>query len=383
MVLLEPMLAPSETNARYNGIDSVVVVSPRADPLDAVPMDLIRHTYLHYTIEPLVYARATAMNRLNPLLKPELKAPVEFIYRINIGALLTECLIKAVEAHTMDVGFAKPVKPAGLRDRYEQGQFDAEMSAYDRKAEVVRRAKVDLDLRQGWAMTDYFYGELTRMEKEGTGLQEFIGQIIFGMDVDAERHREEKIVFLPEGSAGDHTYGDALRRTPRPLAGLDLAERKLVQGDLDAASELADNALKTDSANAQAHFLLGRIDLIQGDADGALEHLSQTVQLSHDPRTIAWAHIYLGRMYDIERDPDNPDAIKPQREKALAEYRAALANRDSQTDTKDAAERGIKQPFTLPKRTARSSDEERNPPTDDPPLDPTGKAEKQAYKPAQ
>ena len=32
-----------------------------------VPMDLIRHTYLHYLVEPLVYARAAAMDRLfNP-----------------------------------------------------------------------------------------------------------------------------------------------------------------------------------------------------------------------------------------------------------------------------------------------------------------------------
>jgi hypothetical protein len=108
---------------------------------------------------------------------------------------------------------------------------------------------------------------------------------------------------------------------------------------------------------------------MQGEPDEALDHLTQTVKLSHDPRTIAWAHIYLGRMYDI--------AQTPQREKALAEYRAALANRDSQPDTKAAAEKGIQQPFALPKRTATSSDQEDN----DAPLDPTGKAEKEAYRP--
>jgi hypothetical protein len=74
-------------------------------------------------------------------------------------------------------------------------------------------------------------------------------------------------------------------------------------------------------------------------------------------------------MYDI--------AQTPQRDKALAEYRAALANRDSQPDTKAAAEKGIQQPFALPKRTATSSDQEDN----DAPLDPTGKAEKEAYRP--
>jgi tetratricopeptide (TPR) repeat protein len=262
-------------------------------------------------------------------------------------------------------------------------QFDAEMSVYDRKAEAVRRERVDLDMHQGWVLTDYFYGELTQMEKQGTGLKEYIGQMIYGMDVDSERHREEKIVFLPEGSGGDHVYGDAVRRTPRPVTGLELAERKLMKGDLEGAEVLAEAALKAGPSNDEAHFLLGRIDLMEGDPDGALDHLTQTVKLSHDPRTIAWAHIYLGRMYDIERDPDNPEAIKPQREKAIAEYRAALANRDSQIDTKEAAERGIKQPFTLPKRAASSSDQEKNSPAGDPSLDPTGKAEKEAYQPTQ
>src|ERR1035441_7912095 len=88
------------------------------------------------------------------------------------------------------------------------------------------------------------------------------------------------------------------------------------------------------STNPEAHYLLGRVDLMQGDPDEALDQLTQTVKLSHDPRTIAWAHIYLGRMYDVARDPDNPDAIRPQRDKAIAEYRAALANRDSRPDTK-------------------------------------------------
>jgi hypothetical protein len=75
-------------------------------------------------------------------------------------------------------------------------------------------------------------------------------------------------------------------------------------------------------------------------------------------------------MYDIEQTPE--------RDKAIAEYRAALANRDSQPDTKAAAEKGIKEPFASPKRTVKSSDE----PDDSKDLDPSGKAEKEAYRPS-
>ncbi len=372
MVLLEPMLSPAETNARYNGIDSVVVVSPKPDA--EVPMDLIRHTYLHFTIEPLVYGRSQAMERLLPLLRPVQNAPLEFTYKSDIAALLTECLIKAVEAQLMDVGFPRPAKQGVMRDRSDQDRYDAEVSAYDHKAEAVRRRTVDLDMRQGWVLVDYFYTQLGAMDRAGSSLKDTIGPMVYGMDVERERHHDSQIAFLPAGAGGDPALHDPVRRTPRPLAGLDLAEMKLMKGDTGGASEMAEAALKTDPANAEAHYILGRIDLMSGDPEGALEHLTQTVKLSHDPRTIAWAHIYLGRLYDLARDPDNPDAEHPQRSKAVAEYQIALANRDGLPDTKAAAEKGIKEPFSLPKRAVPGSDDS----TD---LDPTGKAEKDAYRP--
>jgi tetratricopeptide (TPR) repeat protein len=378
LVLLEPMLAPEETNARYNGTDSVVVVSPRTNPPDAVPMDLIRHTYLHFLVEPLVVTRASSINRLQPLMKPVQNAPLEYTYKTDIVALVTECLIKAVEAQTMDVGIAKPARPSAGRDRSALEHYDAEMSVYDREAEQARRRKVDLDMRQGWVMVDYFYNQLGLMEKEGTSLKDNMGPMVYGMDVDSERNHIKQIVFLPEGSGGD-----VMRRTPRPLTGLDLAESKLMKGDMDGSSEIADAALEANPENAEAHYLMGRIDLMQADPDGALEHLTQAVKLSHDPRTIAWAHIYLGRMYDIARNPDDPSVVRPQRDKAVAEYRAALASRDSQPDTKAAAEAGIQQAFVLPKHAAAATGRQSPVPADEgAPLDPTGKAEKDSYRPS-
>ena len=73
MVLLEPMLSPAATNARIYANDYIVVTSPSADPSAMVHMDQIRHTYLHFVVEPLVYARAASMDRLLPLLKPVLE----------------------------------------------------------------------------------------------------------------------------------------------------------------------------------------------------------------------------------------------------------------------------------------------------------------------
>ena len=53
LVVVEPMLSPEETNARIYGTDYVVVTSPKDG---TIPMDLVRHAYLHYEIEPLIYS---------------------------------------------------------------------------------------------------------------------------------------------------------------------------------------------------------------------------------------------------------------------------------------------------------------------------------------
>jgi len=362
LVLMEPMLAPSATNARIYGSDYIVVVSPAGDPLGAVHMNEVRHTYLHYEIEPLVYSRAQAMDRLMPLLKTVQDAPIEFAYKSNIASLITECLIKAVEAHIMDVGLAKPERPTGTGLRAaDMIGYDSAMSAYNRQAEQTRRKAVDLDVRQGWVLTSYFYDKLGNMEKQSISLKEDIGEMVYGMDVGRESHAAQQIVFLPSGTQ------DVVRRAPRQLTGIQLGEMKLLKGDLPGAEAIAKAALADPNGDhAQAHYLMARVDLMQSEPDAAITDFQATLQSSKDPRTLAWSHIYLGRLYDV----------LPDRQKAIAQYQAALTVRDSQPDTKAAAEAGIKQPFSPPgMKSADQSDD------DNAPLDPSGKAEKDAYRP--
>jgi tetratricopeptide (TPR) repeat protein len=361
LVLLEPMLAPSATNARIYSSDYIVVASPSGNPLGAVHMDDIRHIYLHYEIEPLVYARAQAMERLQPLLKAVQDAPLEYVYKTEIVPFLTECLIKAIETHTMDVGLTKPEKPGpGVKARADLERYDAEVSAYDHQAEAVRRKAVDLAMRQGWVLVDYFYGQIGAMERDGISLKENMGQMVYGMDVDHERRQAQQIAFLPNGSH------DVLRRATTQLTGLQLAEMKIFKGDLDGASDIANQVLADPSGDhAQAHYVLARVNLMERQPGAAIGDFQAVLDTSKDPRTLAWSHIYLGRLYDI----------MPDREKAVAEYQAALVVRDAQPDTKAAAEQGIKQPFVAPKVEHQTPDDS------DAPLDPSGKAEKDAYRP--
>jgi tetratricopeptide (TPR) repeat protein len=361
LVLLEPMLAPSATNARIYASDYIVVASPAANPLGAVHMDDIRHIYLHYEIEPLVYARAQAMERLQPLLRAVQDAPLEYTYKTEIVPLITECLIKAIETHTMDVGLTKPQRPNAVKQRADLERYDAEMSDYERQAEAVRRRAVDLAMRQGWVLVDYFYAQIGSMEKEGISLKENMGQMVYGMDVDRERHKDQQIAFLPTGSH------DVLRRATTQLTGLQLAEMKIFKGDLAGASDIANKVLADPSGDhAQAHYVLARVNLMQRQPGAAIGDFQEVLDTSKDPRTLAWSHIYLGRLYDV----------MPDREKAVAEYQAALIVRDAQPDTKAAAEAGIKRPFVTPKVEHQTPDE-----SDDAPVDPSGKAEKDAYRP--
>ena len=369
LVLLEPMLAPSATNARIYANDYIVVTSPSIDPPGTVKMEQIRHTYLHYEIEPLVYSRATAMNRMVPLLRTVQDAPIDFNYKSDIVSLIAECMIKAVEAHTMDAGLPRPVKPNPTKervDRVDEEKYTTNMVVYERQTEATRRNAVQLDMRQGWVLTGYFYDRLAEMQRDGSSLKDDIGQMIYGMDVGREQHHDEQIVFLPEAPH------EVVRRAPRQLTGLDLGEMKLMKGDKDGANEIAEKILTDPNGDhARANYLIARINLLDQDPDDAVTHFRAALDTSRDPRTLAWCHIYLGRLYDMQQDPD--------RKRAVAEYRLALNLRDERPDTKAAAEAGLRQPFAPPKREA--APDPNDTPDDNTPIDPTGKAEKDAYKP--
>ncbi len=357
VVLLEPLLAPSATNALYSGVDYYVVTSPLKQPAGTIRMDHIRHTYLHYEVEPLVYARTSAMDRLLPLLRGVKDAPLDFTYKSDIVSLLAECLIKGIEAQTMDVGLVKPQRPKS-KERQEQERYDAAMSVYDRQAEAVRRGAVEHDMQQGWVLTGYFYDQLGIMDRESTSLSENIGPMIYSMDVEGERKRALLINFLPTSNS------DVVRRAPKQLTGLDLAEMKLSKGDAAGAEEIANKVMIDPTGDrGRANYLLARVELLRGHPDEALAHFLEALQLSKDPHTLAWSHIYLGRLYDTQ----------PDRSRAMEEYRAALSVHNAEPDTKTAAASGLQKPFALPKRSQARPD--------DAPLDPTGKAEKDAYRP--
>jgi hypothetical protein len=304
VVYLEPMLAPTHVDSRNYGSNYFAVVSPGRDGLIRLPE--IRHTYLHYVLDPMALRHALSMKRLEPILLDLRAAPMSKVYKDDISLLVDESLIRAIEARI----------------------------AIPKSNEAGREAYVQHSVAEGFVLTHYFYEALPAFEKESTGMKDAYGDLLYNIDLDRERKRARGVQFATEATP---EVVSASKAYSAPSL-LDNAEQKMAMGDFSAAQKLAEQVVHHNSGGdepGRAAFILARIASLSGNMEEAQVDFQQAVQSAHDPRTLAWSHIYLGRIYDIQL----------KREAALAEYQAALAAGDPTPDTKTAAERGLAAPY--------------------------------------
>ncbi len=342
LVVMEPQLSPRAINARVYGTDYVVVVSPTKQGTQTAPdsaeirMQDVRHTYLHYLIEPLLYSRSNATDRFLPLLRDVREAPLDYRYRTDIVELTIESLIKAIETRTLDTGIPKYVPPPDAK-RSDFERIEHDRGVVLQKQEQVRQAHLHHEMTQGYILTAYFYEQLVNFEKDPASLKDTIGELVYGMDVDHEDHRARSVVFDRQADQ------DVLRRTaPRKLTGLDLAEARIAAGDYATASALARQSLtmasKDESVDTgRANFILARAAILTGRPEEAMTGFEKAAATAKETRILAWSHIYLGRMMDLDC----------KRDEAVSQYNLALAVRDGQQDTRVAAERGVKAAYAV------------------------------------
>ncbi|MBZ5646233.1 MAG: tetratricopeptide repeat protein [Acidobacteriia bacterium] len=303
-IYIEPLAAPGQVNSRNFGSDYFMVIAPENGSLR---MPEIRHTYLHYLLDPLTLKRANSLKKLDPLLSAVKNAPMADEYKHDTALLVTECLIRAIEARTLHDGKAP---------------------------EAEQRKLVEVSTREGFVLTGYFYAVLGTFEKEPTSLKDAFGDLLYGIDVGREKKLALEIRFSPQASP-EVVRASRLRRAQL----LDLAEERLVSGDLRSAERMARQALDEGNEDpARALFILARAATLDRDVEGARTYFERTLAVAREPRLVAWSHIYLGRIFDLQ---DN-------RESAVQHYRAALAAGDTTPDTKAAAEHGLKEPYQPP-----------------------------------
>jgi tetratricopeptide (TPR) repeat protein len=232
-------------------------------------------------------------------------------------------------------------------------RYQHERQAVEDKQGAVRVSTVRHDMTQGFVLTQYFYEQLLQFEKDPASLKDSIGEMVYSMDVDQQVHRARQTEFDKQADE------DVLSRSkPRKLEGLDLAEARLAAGDIGTASAMArqaltvhDDTLQAVGDQARANFILARAAIMTGRADEAISRFQTTLSTTREPRLLAWSHIYLGRMLDLEC----------KRDKALAEYKLALETRDGQQDTRIAAERGVKAAYAVKGHSCEEDDADDEP----------------------
>jgi tetratricopeptide (TPR) repeat protein len=311
-IYLDFMGSPSETDARNYGADYYVVVFPAPNtptgetPKTALKMEQIRHTFLHYELDPLAEKHFTAIKGLEPLLQSVKRAPLEEGFKSDISLLVTECLIRAIEIRT--TGGKQPAE------------------------EAMRAQAVDDTVKQGYILTRYFYNAMVGFEKDPVGIRGAYGDFLANVDLKKEEKAAAEVQFASATSP-------ELVRLSRPEERrmLVTAEKRLAAGDPKGAQELAQQALdKKIGDQGRALFILAEVAVANKNRDGAQDNFQKAIAATQDPKVVGWSHVYLGRILDMKED----------RAAALEEYRAAL--NAGLPEIRAAAQRGLEQAYEPP-----------------------------------
>ena len=304
-VFLDPMGAPGQTNARNYGSDYYVVISPGSGP--GLKMEQIRHTYLHYLLDPMALKYPVEVKRLQPLLFSVKASPMDESFKQDAALLVTECMIRAVEARMMGSG---------------------------KDVEAQRQQVVEDSEKQGYILTGYFYRSLEQFEHDPAGLRAAYEDMLTKIDVRKEMREAAQIRFAAKADP-------EVLHLARPVGPhlLTTATQRLSEGDPAGAQKLAQQALDEHNEDAgQALFIMAEAATMNKDMPGARKYFQQALEVAHEPRVVAWSHVYLGRIFDLQEE----------REAALDHYRAAVTAGATVPEAKAAAERGIQQPYEPP-----------------------------------
>jgi tetratricopeptide (TPR) repeat protein len=302
-VYLDAMGAPGQTNARNYGPDYYVVISPTTGT--SIKLQQIRHTYLHYLLDPLALKNGGAFGRLEPLLGPVQDAPMDEAFKSSVSLMATECLIRAIEVRMSKL------------------------------SEAEQAHAIDEADKEGFILTPYFYNALGKFDKTSVGLRDAYTDLVGSIEVGKEMKRASQVQFAK--AADPELLRSAGRQNEHLL--LD-AERRLAAGDREGAQKLAQKALDEQTGDSgRALFILAEVATANRDIDGARQYFERALQTAHEPRLIAWSHIYLGRIFDLQED----------RHAAVDQYHAALdAAGAALPEAKLAAQRGLDKPYEPP-----------------------------------
>jgi hypothetical protein len=302
-VYVEP-LAGVSTNFRTYGDAYAIVLDG-----ENISLTEIRHAFLHFLLDPLPMKYGNAVLRAKPVLLAAARAPrMPREYRDDTIGFYTECLIKAVEIQL---------------DRLTPAQRERAMDEAD---------------ADGFVLVRPLAAQLVKFQQEEPAMSYYFADLARGVDIAAEVKRVQAIQFPPvqETAPISAEAADAAQRDQM----LQQGERLLTSQDGAGAQKVFEDVLNRWPGTPRATYGLAIAAVYQKQKDRAKELFASLTRTSAngappDPVILAWSHIYLGRISDGECS----------REKAIAEYRAAMAVQGAPEKARQAAQSGIDKPY--------------------------------------
>jgi len=304
-VYVELLGAPNQVQTRNYIDDSFVVVTPAAE----LPIQDIRHAYLHYLADPLAIKFSADLKKKSALGDYALGSGLlSDEYKKDFVRLATECFIKAVESR------------------------------------IARKpAMVDQALREGFVLAPAFAELLADYEKQDQAMRLYFPDMVAQIDLKREEKRLEHIDFA-SAPAVRTVHPPAVAAPAKPiLTGaaktLDEAENAYLDRDLARAKTAYLRVLNQTSENsmhAKAYYGLARIAALERDPETADRLFRKVLDLDPDPSTKSWSLLYLGRLADSQKD----------RQAATEFYKQALAVPGVPDTVRDSAQKGLESPFT-------------------------------------
>ena len=312
-VIVEPLVGRI-TNVRNFGDHYALVLGGGED----VPVDVVRHAFLHFLLDPLplMYPHVTAVKRplydkaaTAPRLAPDLKD--------DFASFFAECTVRAVELKIK------------------------RMSPGEREAAIRR------DDEDGYVLVRPLFGALARFEGSEPSMKRFFPDLVRAIDTGAEAKRLAALQFAPADpvQAADETAVEVVRpkkalpttvpNDAEVIVALTEGERQIAAKNPRAAEASFQKVLAKYPEQARAWFGIGVVAFMDHDAARAKQVFGRLTTGEHaaikDPMVLAWSHVYLARIYDFE---GNSSVAK-------TEYESALAVEGGPDQAKQAAQKEL------------------------------------------
>jgi hypothetical protein len=314
-IILEPLVGRI-TNVRNFGDHYAIVLSGPEE----VPVDTVRHAYLHFLLDPLPlqYSHVVAVKR--PLFETAARAPrLAPDLKDDFSSFFAECTVRAVELKL------KRMSPS------------------------ERAAALDNDDASGYVLVRRLYAALANFERSEPSMKLYFPDLVRSIDTDAEAKRVQTVKFAPAESAqkADHTSSEDVARRrallqpktipndPDAVAALTEGERRIAEKNPRAAEASFQKVLAKYPDQPRARYGIGLVALMDHDGPRAKQVFEGLTAGEHsasdDPMVLAWSHIYLARIYDDEG----------QKEQARTQYQAALGVAGGPEQARQAAQKGL------------------------------------------